>query len=122
MTDDDLSPTLRRMVADADQVEREHAERFRAEQAMITPSAKHLDEFTRAAMVLNLLAAGREQYAENAPDGVRENLLREVNAYRVAAKVLAGDGWAAQGTLPSWKYDEFRRTVAGIGLELTLTD
>jgi hypothetical protein len=119
---DELSPTLRRMVENADQVERADAERFRAEQAMITPSAKHLDEFTRAAMVLNLLAAGREQYAENAPDGIRENLLREVNAYRIGAKVLAGDGWAAQGTLPSWKYDEFSRTVASIGLELTLTD
>jgi hypothetical protein len=113
---DELSPTLRRMVENADQVERADAERFRAEQAMITPSAKHLDEFTRAAMVLNLLAAGREQYAENAPDGIREN------AYRIGAKVLAGDGWAAQGTLPSWKYDEFSRTVASIGLELTLTD
>jgi len=45
-----------------------------------------------------------------------------VNAYRIGAKVLAGDGWAAQGTLPSWKYEEFSRTVASIGLELTLTD
>jgi hypothetical protein len=110
------------MVDAADQVEREDAEQFRAEQAMITPSAKHLDEFTRAAMVLNLLANGREQYAENAPDGVRENLLREVNAFRIGAKVLAGDGWAAHGALPSWKWTEFDRTVADVGLVLNFDD
>ncbi|WIE81097.1 hypothetical protein [Curtobacterium sp. MCSS17_016] len=119
---DNLDPTLRRMVENADQVERVAAEQFRAEQAMITPSAKHLDEFTRAAMVLNLLANGREQYAENAPEGVRENLLREVNAFRIGAKVLAGDAWAAHSTLPSWKWDEFDRAVSAVGLELAYGD
>ncbi len=119
---DDLNPALRRLVDSADEVERAAAEQFRAEQAMITPSAAQLDEFTRAAMVLNFLANGREQYAENAPDGIRENLLREVNAYRIGAKVLAGDGWAAHGTLPSWKWDEFDRTVAKVGLQLTFAD
>lgn len=119
---DELNPYLERLVTEANNVEQAHAAHFRAEQAMITPSAAAHDQFIRASMVLQLLANGREEYAKNAPEQVRDILLREVSSYRLAAKVLAGNGFSAQSALPSWRWDEFTSQVAELGLTLDFAD
>ena len=119
---DEINPYLERLVSAADAAETADAARFRASRAMIGNGSREQDVFIRSAMVLNLLANGREEYANKAPDGVRENLQREVAAYRVAARVLAGDGLSARGALPPWLLDDFRTEAAALGLNLDHLD
>lgn len=53
---------------------------------------------------LETCAAGRREYAENAPDEQRAVLLTEAAAFDSAAKIARGDLGPLYGLLPSWRW------------------
>ncbi|WIB65420.1 hypothetical protein [Curtobacterium sp. MCBD17_040] len=119
---DDMPPYLARMVRRADADEAEAAERFRAAHAAQASSTAGEDAFLRSSLLLLTLAKGREEYAKNAPEPMRTNLLREVETLRQAAQVFAGDGRGAEAAVPSWLWPEFERQAESLGLRLEFRD
>lgn len=53
---------------------------------------------------LRRVAAGRREYADGAPDDMRQTLLAEADLFDTAARVADDDVLAACGLIPSWQW------------------
>ena len=53
---------------------------------------------------LETCAAGRREYAENAPDALRAELIAQAAVFESAARIARGDLGPLYGLLPSWRW------------------
>jgi hypothetical protein len=65
-----------------------------------------MGEPVTTAELLRACAAGRLEYAENAPAETRQSLETEANALNNAAALVEGDLRVAYSLLPSWRWAE----------------
>jgi hypothetical protein len=77
-----------------------------AEGSRSTGDTPEAAERARLAAVLRRVAAGRAEYATNAPDGAARWLAHEASLFEVAARIVEGDGRPLFGLLPSWRWDD----------------
>lgn len=57
-------------------------------------------------------AAGREEYANGAPEGAREHLLVQVDTFKTAAKIAEGDPHVMCGVMPTRMWTEAEERAA----------
>ncbi|MDP4501034.1 hypothetical protein [Nonomuraea turcica] len=70
-------------------------------------------EQKRIGKLLRRVAAGRREYADGAPDDMRQALLHEADLFEAAARIAEGDVLAVCGLIPTWQWTDAEQATAG---------